>query len=73
MNEERFSIHLTKHDENHSIFIKDELGGNEICIKGDNDNLKENLEDMKKINFLLNMFYDEVINLKNKLELIGDG
>ena len=64
MKEDRFKIELNKCDEVHTIIIKDKLGGSEVEIVGENSNIKDNLENMKKINFLLNMQYEEILDLK---------
>ena len=68
MNDDRFKIELNKCSKLHTIIIKDNLGGSEVKIVGENSNIKDNLENMKKINFLLNMQYEEILDLKTDWE-----
>lgn len=56
MNNERFQLDFERFNEIHRIIIKDAYGGNQISIIGDNEALRDNLENMKKIVFLLNMY-----------------
>ena len=60
MNNERFVLCFERFSESHEIIIKDTDGKNQASIIGSNNAITDNLENMKKINFLLNMLWNEI-------------
>lgn len=65
---ERFQMKLDKFSDIHEIIIKDTDAKNQISFIGTNEVINDNLENMKKIVFLLNMMWNENMNLKEVFE-----